>query len=278
MIASIGEFGTRLLDTQDLDPVYVALHRARLDRVKLCRWLMAYWTYYSVGPASYIADAHTPDEFWRRMMLAAENTTPAPTGGRWSRGSERRHCRGAAAVKCVQGLVDLYRPYPEHMASYCSGETTARGVMRRVKEHYLFGDWIAFKVADMSERVLGVPVSFAEAEVFMFEQPTQAAILLWEQRAKQWEGTELQFDAAATEAEKVKSSVDYLLGYFKGHQAPPSFNRPLGLQEVETILCKWKSNLGGHYPIGKDWAEVRHSLAEWAPHSATATRLLGSVT
>ena len=48
------------------------------------------------------------------------------------------------------------------------------------------------------------------------------------------------------------------------------YERPVGLQEVETILCKWKSHMNGHYPLNNDIMEIRHGLKDWLPVSALA--------
>ena len=40
---SIENFGSHLLLTGDLDPVYIALHRCGLDFEVLSKWLVAYW-------------------------------------------------------------------------------------------------------------------------------------------------------------------------------------------------------------------------------------------
>jgi len=49
----------------------------------------------------------------------------------------------------------------------------------------------------------------------------------------------------------------------KKYKAPPWFDRPLNIQEAETILCKYKSHTHGHYPVGKDVAAVKKAL-EWS--------------
>jgi hypothetical protein len=44
-------------------------------------------------------------------------------------------------------------------------------------------------------------------------------------------------------------------------KAPPRFERRINIQEIETILCKWKSHINGHYFVGKDIQEIRHGLS-----------------
>jgi hypothetical protein len=52
--------------------------------------------------------------------------------------------------------------------------------------------------------------------------------------------------------------------------------RVLAVQEYETILCKYKSHLSGHYPMGKDTREILHVLRDprWGP---LAQRLAGNL-
>ncbi|GAG17632.1 unnamed protein product, partial [marine sediment metagenome] len=40
------------------------------------------------------------------------------------------------------------------------------------------------------------------------------------------------------------------------------------LQEVETVLCKWKSHMNGCYPMGKDTREITEGLAPWAGYTS----------
>ena len=39
--------------------------------------------------------------------------------------------------------------------------------------------------------------------------------------------------------------------------------RLVNIQEVETVLCKWKSARKGHYWIGLDTRDHRAQLSEW---------------
>lgn len=273
---AIEYFGTQLLESGDLDPVYIALDGAALPPDQLKRWLLAYWCLYSVGEASWLSEREG-SEFWASLQTAARNEAAAPPGGRWARGKERRHFRGKAALRAVELLQMQYGGRPEGMVEYCSqwspddSPITCKKIMGRVKDHHLFGDWIAFKVADMVERVLHVPVDFNESEVFMFDTPREAALMLFAAASKLPSGAKIRDEKAA-----ITKVVEYLTRHFDHRKAPPAMDRPIGLQEVETILCKWKSHLNGHYPLNNDIHEVRHALERYVEHSATARRLLDS--
>lgn len=259
---SLGQFGEQLLLTQDLDPMYVALSRMTgPDPTTLHNWLLAYWCFYHPGVASYIADAgDSVERYWDLMTQAAVNVEPAPTGGRWPRASERRHFRGKQALTAVDRLRATFPGGGGDavQALYAGEPALASEVMRRVKLWYGFGDWIAFKVADMMETVLGYPLNFSNAEVLMFDSPAQA-VTLWAE------------ESGRPEAELFAS---YFPEQFSSRRlAPPKYARPLNIQEYETMLCKWKSYRNGHYTVGQDIRELRHALTVWSPFSPTARQL-----
>lgn len=287
---SIEEFGRHLLESGDLDPIYIALCRMKLDPVTLNRWLLAYWCCYDAGVACWLAAAETPASYWERMQCVARNedTEPPPIGGRWKRGHERRHWRGLNALKSLACLRERYPYRPEDMASYCAhGElpgqqvlatqTTCYEVVKRAREHVGFGPWIGFKVADMAERVMGVSVSFDAAEVFLFDSPREAALTLFDQMTpKQVRENDVfeSLDGLFSERRKIEIVINYLSNTFKVHNAPPHDDRPLNVQEIETILCKYKSHLSGHYPLFNDIREIREGLAPWIDHSLLAHQFL----
>lgn len=272
----IETFGRQLIKSGDLDPVYVALHGAGFSPDLLARWLIAYWCLYHCGAASYIAE-HEGREFWKPLMDAASNEAPAPTGGRWPRGHERRHFRGQQGIRAVSELQGRYLSSPEQMVQRITRgglhrPLTFEEVATAVREHRGFGPWIAFKVADMVDRVLGMEVDFTEAAVSMFKDPVKAALMLWRQKTGAPEIARPK-DQAST----IHEVVNYLTVTFGDLKAPPLRDRPVGLQEVETVLCKWKSHMNGHYPLWNDIDEINRGLAEWAPHSRVAQQFASAM-
>jgi hypothetical protein len=263
----IVEFGSQLLTTQDLDPVYVALTGVMrkdfwtLDQVK--RWLVAYWCIYHSGLACYISVAEG-DEYWDRLYEAAENKTKPPVGDRWPRTPPRRHFRGKAATESVAMLRTRY-DWPEQMVDYIVGENVAgnprtfKAVTDRVQEHSAFGPWIGFKIADMIERVLGKPVDFDDAAVFMFKDPVKAVLKLWRHHTGYGERAKPK-----DMKQVITQTVVWLTDAFKDFKAPPLFDRPPGLQEIETILCKWSHHHTGFYPLMADTIQITNKeLGPW---------------
>lgn len=251
---NIYKFGEALLETQDLDPVYVGVAKADLATRQLSRWLMAYWMFYHVGAASWLSEQEG-EKYWEWVALAAENNTSPPRGGRWPRAAERRHFRGVA---CMNAVAKLRQFDPVYLVGRLSDLRTQAELMEAVQTWPLFGPWIAFKAADMMERVYGSRVSFEDNIGLVYKEPRAALDILTE----------------STSEERAQAKWLELRDYFGGHRAPPGHDRHCGPQEVETILCKWKSHIRGHYRVGKDIHEVRLALHGWGE---TAERVLSQM-
>lgn len=246
MTLSVGEFGEGLIKTGDLDPVYVAIHGAHLGEDQRAKLLVSYWCFYHLGLAAWMSE-HGNNAFWVQMLAAAENVQPSPVGGRWPRAAERRHFRGMKCVEAVEALADRS---PLSRIEGLSRKVTEQAVMDEVQRWPMFGPWIAFKVADMLERCCGVPLTFSPGTITMYDEPRKALDLL--------------------DSDNPKQAYDHVLSFFARYKAPPGGDRRCGPQEVETVLCKWKSHMGGHYWVGKDIHEVGEGLRGWGE---TAGRL-----
>jgi hypothetical protein len=255
------DFGRQLILSGDLDPVYGVLHRALesgyMDRARMKRWLVAYWLFYHCGVATRLSEEEG-GAFWDLCQVANLE--------KWPRGTERRHMRGNLATKTIANLARWtatatpppgarrdWRERPELVVDSFAKRQAGRRlgfqeVAQRVEAHVGFGPWIAFKVADMLERVLGVPVDFSDCELTFYREPKAAAPL---------------FDPVAD----LPGVVRMICRAYRDLQAPPDFKRGINIQEAETVMCKYKSHVNGHYPIGKDTIEVCHALRGWGPYA-----------
>lgn len=282
--AGIVAFGDALLRTGDLDPVYTAIHKANLDARTRMRLVLAYWCFYHLGAAARMAEAKTEAAYWGLFREAVENKTKPDGTKPWPRGAERRHFRGDNALAAYQDLVVTkgYRR-PEDAVSGLlglrgprngnvrgAGDLTFRSVSDAVQTHVGFGPWIAFKIADMAERVLGLPVDFSGCELGIYKDPRQGAALAFMEGPLAMKHLDSQptlnpqklWEYPITD-EQLKLTVEHYTKVFGKHKAPPTGDRPVNVQEVETIFCKYKSHLKGHYPVGKDTEEVGHGLLGW---------------
>lgn len=252
---NIYEFGSQLLETNDLDPVYVLLHHANFDAVDLRRWLLAYWCFYHVGTASWVLEGRAAGDYWSRMEQAAGSKD-------WPRSSERRHFRGDNAKKSVAYLKN--RGSAALFDDLEQAGNDARKVIWAVQQWVGFGPWIAFKVADMLER-LGIQHVDFDLSTVMYSSPQEAAEELW-RIEHPGEGRR------SANKDEGEWAINRILSELGERSAPPGHDRAIGAQEAETILCKFKSYINGHYHVGEDIAAVRAGLLRFA-RSKTAQRL-----
>lgn len=274
------EFGRELIQTEDLDPVYVAIVKTDMANETKYRLLLAYWCFYHLGVSAFLAEQDGEDVFWRLMNMAAVNPD-----GKWPRGTERRHFRGDLAISSMSELSECtVRSRFGEWFSYHPGRSMPFSMAaERVQISRGFGPWIAFKVADMAERILGIPVDFSECDMGVYRDPAMAAALLihGDKKAKlgpgELKGVMIQLEAGLRS--RLRGEVYH--GAQRGDPAadfqalaPPTYNREINAQEVETVMCKYKSHVGGHYPMGKDTRELREALEGWGP---LAERLLKSM-
>lgn len=257
-------FGERLIQTQDLDPVYVALVGAKLPKDQMKRLLLAYFCFYHLGVSARLSEA-TGAHYWELMEIAARNRLCNPDEidpdlpeGKWPRGTERRHFRGQKCVDAVKAIRRFYgtrSEQPEYFVEFLSGLSFSdlKNIRAAVQQFPMMGPWVAFKVADMLERILGVPIEFPNDLTLFYDEPRAA------------------LDMLELPAEKANA---HLLKHFSKMPAPPRYERPCNIQELETVACKWKSHVNGHYWIGKDIHEIRNGLAGWGK---TADKLLNSM-
>ncbi len=229
------------------------IHEARLPRGQLAKYILAYLCFYDTGTSSWIADQ--PD-FWKAMAEAAD-TAEHPRGG------DRRHFRGDAARRSVANMRSRGAT-AEELLDYLADDrepTTLSATMGRVRELRGFGETIAFKAADMLERLWGADMEFKERDPLLISKAPLAGA-----------------EAMAKEAGKTPPSVaiwahEELIKNLGGYPAPPRYERTLTVLETETILCKWKHHLNGSYYVGKGKESQRKGLGPYLERSATARRM-----
>jgi hypothetical protein len=251
---NVVEFGRRLIETGDLDPWYIALHEAKFKEEHLCRILVAYFCFYHVGLSAWLSDQ---TDFWGAMQDVADG------GKEWPRGTERRHFRGKMAQESVRRLRQRF-VIAADMIKWLAGKgPEAQDVMYWAKSLHGFGEWIKWKIPDMIERLDIKHIQFRERDVVDMFPPVKKGAL------------------EACESVGIRSGLvsahRYMMDYLGHMLAPPLYNRPLNVQETETIFCKWKSQNSGHYPIGKDTEEISEGLHNYADKSPTALLLLNSL-
>jgi hypothetical protein len=259
-------FGKQMIKTGDLDPVYIALYDSQFNTAQVARWMLAYSCLYHLAASVYISERKGQD-FWNLLEKAAINE-----GLKWPRGSERRHWRGHSSIECVN-WIRLHFKQPEEVMkdwatpTFGDGTLTCANVLHNVQQFPYYGPWISFKVADLLDRVAGVKVDFTNFELGVYSEPRKGAALLLSGDTEQ--------KITDGELRSVTEALGKALGPLK---APPDYKRRINVQEIETVLCKYKSHVGGHYPPGKDTLEVYHGLQDERFTCKSVKRLLTIVT
>lgn len=240
---SYQEFGDYLFVTGDLDPVYIMLANAEqagvLDESTLKRFLLAYWCYYSCGVAARIAEGPS---FYSLMWQGISD--------RWPRGMERRYFWGDQARNTIVGLQE--HGEPEDIVDDMCAHYTFKAVYDKVVSYRGFGPWMGWKVADMAERVLSYPVDFSDSTLGIYKDPRQAAafIIFGDKHH-------------VITDDELDDLVGVMVGQFDNHLAPPWYDRPPNIQEIETVLCKYKAHCYGAYPLGNDTHHVANGMVGW---------------
>lgn len=237
------EFSQQMILTRDLDPTYCVLWEAKLEPELRDKFLLAYLCFYHFGTASWICSQ--PD-YWKALAAAAA-TAEHP------RASERRHFRGEQAVRAVRELTALRQTPSEVVLGWKPPglRPKALEVMQCVRRHRGFGPWVAFKAADLLERLGVFSVQFVAADVFnMYESPRLGAELVAKQQGV---GKE---EACGYALRHLSDALCKIL-------APPRYERVVNIQEIETCLCKYLSYWNGHYKLGQDIIEVKHAIERY---------------
>lgn len=230
------DFGRALIESLDLDPEYVAIHEAvavgDIDRGEHARLLLSFWLFYHFGAAAYVADIGTLSSacFWGRCL---DPGVP--------RFAARRYFRGPIVEKVVGYLQNRYGSPESAVNDLCRFEGYSE-LTRRIMEWPSFGPMVAFKAADMIEATGYAPVQGFTSDEF-YDAPREGARLYAPQ-------------------ESTSAATRVLLDRLGPIFAPPRYARWIGVQEAETIFCKWKSHLKGKYDIGRDLEAMQGEL-QW---------------
>lgn len=232
------QFGRQLLLTQDLDPVYTMVYRSNIPQEAKARFCLAYWCFYNVGIAGEVAAAPSIENYFERLRVGLKND---------KRGTERRFFWGKQAENCIDWLQE--RGDPAETVSWIFSTRDLPLINKRINQIPAFGPWIAWKIADMGERVLGYAVDFSDAVDYLFKDPVQgAAQIFW----GDWR--------QPISDEELRETIAALDRAFQGMLAPPLHDRPINLQEIETVFCKYKAFRKKVYWVGKDIRDVTNKL------------------
>lgn len=241
------EWGKTLLDAREADPPYdmlVNAYRAGvLTDESLRRWLMGFWLFYHVGVAAFLAERPS-NFFWASaLMIACKQPNEFVPDGKWPRGGYRRYFRGKAATDTLNYFAGGYRSPEQIVDSLYSGCKTFQGIEKRVKALPTYGYTMSFKIADMGERVLGLPITF-DNEMKFPDEPDK--------------GEQITSELFGVDRATVRAKLLYAI---KDCPIPGLDTRHPGVQEAETVACEYKHFLSGKFKIGQDGPKLRSHLS-----------------
>lgn len=235
---NVFEFGDAKLRLKDIDPLYYAIHQMDWTQEQRCRYTLAFVSFDLAGLACRIFDAG-PKKFWPAMRDAMDQTL---------RGAPRRYFRGNAGHTALDTLRLRYST-PERALKALSG--TFADAEAEMTHWPLYGPTAYFKLADMAERVCGIPISFAD--VTPKQLMSNAMVTKGVNKAMEdfgWKNPEDLFI--------------FMRKHKWATKAGPDFKRKLNMQEFETILCYYSHDDGKnkHLP-GMDIENIRAELSGW---------------
>lgn len=226
------------------------------------RFIVAFLALDSFGQGCYIS-RFSGSQFFSVLTDAASNAgTPCPLGGRWQKGGSRGQRSGNQVVRSIKAIE--HHGSPEAFIDAVTAKLDYASYSEAVAQHWGWGEWCRFKMGDMLERVMRIPLRFTD-DSKMCGEPEKGAVL--------WADTH-PTGFPETKQHKIQRAISYLRETLAAHRAPPHHDRPLNIQEFETVFCKWNKHTKGKYPVGDDIPKLRASLAQWAPFDDMAEGLL----
>jgi hypothetical protein len=234
-INTLHDFSRVLVETGEIDPSYVMLCGLRQqpnfgdEWVK--RFCVAYLLFYHTGTAARAAEREGA-AFWRQLESDWHDTT--------SRGTERRHFRGAKAWETLQFCSRAFDRSPELMFDAPREFGTYKGFHTAAKRVPQFGDYFIWKWNDFSTCVFDDQRDMAGCEKFLPSVPREGLQRFWPDRP--W-----------------RESFDYLTDLVR--DIPEQFRFPsrraCGAQEAETIACSLKG-----YVLDSPPTDIGHDIEE----------------
>lgn len=256
IVDSWQEFAEITIKTNDLDPMYSVIHGLNQikDRDWMGRFIMYFLLFYDAGGAAKVADDTTDQMFWTTVEAKA-----AFSGTK--RGTERRHFRGENARKAIEKLSNrpinqpwsvlmhmyngtLFEGYTDRMIPERSPRTYTQlySHMTSAYAGTQFGPYFIWKLYDIFNVCLGMPITLSEAEAakYMPDEPRKAA--------------EYFFGS-------FNNGLNIVTTYIEQFDHPVREGK-CGLAEAETILCMMKGFFKTKtHTIGDDILEKYTQLA-----------------
>jgi hypothetical protein len=232
-------FTKAIVQTGDIDPTYYAFNGIRNDigEKDVKKMLVSMLMFYDIGVACQLTE--TPDnKYWDKVVDIYPGCR---------RGSERRHFRGDNGRKSIESIKPYGSPDQFWDAMYAKDYISIRNKFKNISG---FGDYFIWKYADYCDRVFGMPVDMSGAIKFLPGEPREGSKIIAEEMGL---SDISNFEATIKYCLDECGKIDLI--------APPIFERPVGLLEIETCYCMYKHTVNGNDYVGHDILD-KHNVLE----------------
>lgn len=199
------------------------------------RMLLYYFLFYDLEGAVNCANARAP--FWEYVE------------GQYAvakRGKARRHFRGQAGAEACNQLGKIGAPKEVWNALYCPSYDKLATHIKANFQGCQIGDYFTWKLMDIFDRCLGMPVSLSLDETikWMPDTPRKGVRQMWK-------------------ADAISDVLNRVVGAISDIDAPGLPTRKCNFAEAETILCAMYGYNKGTYKVGDDIRSRHEQLAPW---------------
>ena len=248
LLPDLVRFGKGLIKSQDIDPLYPVLR----DLVDGMGFEEAYWLQHL-----YVAWYNLPSG-WRAWidMPMPESFDPELIDPRWPTGTERRANRGGKVIAHLSSTIDtIDKDFEGDIVRFFtdgifepedSYQPTVNWMVmnERLQGLYLNGRWAAYKQCEVLRRVMDVPLEAPDMGMQFSSGPREGLAMLYGEVPGQTRGVINQLDAQARDLQERALAM--------GLEAD--------IEELETVLCNFKSLRKGKYYIGHDIDELQEQI------------------
>lgn len=259
------EFAREHIASGDIDPVYPVLkHLIRNDPPEAAHGrVFAYLSYYSLASSESALAAGLHD-WWK----FSEGREVARSYHRYPTGVERRALRGGYNMaRHLESLADTVELY---------GCSWRRWLRRGVIENQPLLSWERMRVVATEPWGNGRWASYKTCEVLwkVLDYPLQATDMGNEFSSGPREGLAMVLGSAPQgNTRDAVRKVDHVAEHLRA-RLEEELGHALGIEELETILCDWKSVRKGKYYVGHDIDMMLEGLsAEFVPEQVRASVL-----
>ncbi len=240
------KFSNAMLVTGDIDPVYpVLIHLTREMDKEDALWLsFLYVAWYNlpVGATAFDLGSPSPE------LLPQIDWS-------WPTGIERRANRGGKVVFHIESYLKQVKEHGSQWQYYTAGlnmeakslahrQDNWRIVNQRLQTIHLNGRWAAYKHCEIIRRVHGLPMEAPDMGNAFSSGPRQGLALFY---------GEVEGNSPDAIALLDRQGED-LIGRMD------KWGVTVDIEELETLMCNWKSLVNGKYYIGHDIDELLEQI------------------